>query len=41
MGEGFSSAFYKQKKKKNDKNEITDIYIYIMLMYSMTIDEIN
>ena len=40
MGEGFSSDFYKQKKKKNDKNEITDIYIY-MLMYSMTIDEIN
>lgn len=28
MGEGFSSAFYKQTKKKNDKNEITDIYIY-------------
>lgn len=38
MGEGFSSALYKQKKL-NDKNEITEIYI--MLTYSMTIDEIN
>ena len=28
-----------QAKKVNDKNEITEIYI--MLMYSMAIDEIN